>query len=173
MEDFFFNNPGIFRYPVIRNGRLEGEIALDGYFGKDIQCKYNEFAKEWFFYFIDGVEDFFQSIDVNKVCVLLDARYQDEFSKQLSELNIEVVFANSISQVGRDVEFIINMKFPDKIWRVLFDSEIPCESLYEITEAIVLKRTLAYLKENRIDYCILKDQIKSTIKNFLMKRIML
>lgn len=69
MEDFFFNNPGIFRYPVIRNGRLEGEIALDGYFGKDIQCKYNEFAKEWFFYFIDEVDDFFKSIDVNKVCV--------------------------------------------------------------------------------------------------------
>lgn len=152
MEDFFFNNPGIFRYPVIRNGRLEGEIALDGYFGKDIQCKYNEFAKEWFFYFIDEVDDFFKSIDVNKVCVLLDARYQDEFSKQLSGLYTEFVFVNSISQIGGDVEFIINMKFPDKIWRVLFDSEIPCESLYEITEAIVLKRTLAYLKESRIDY---------------------
>lgn len=167
MEDFFFDNPGTYRCPVIRNGRLEGEIALEGYFGKDIQCKYNEFAKDWFFYFIDEVEDFFKSIDVNKVCVLLDVRYQDEFSKQLSGLNIEFVFANSISQIGRDVEFIINLKFPDKIWRVLFDSEIPCESLYEITEAIVLKITLAYLGENRIDYLYFEGPNKKYYQEFL------
>lgn len=162
-EEFFRNHPDRYRYPVIKCGRLEGEYAIEGYDGKDIQCRYNEFAFQWFLYFISEFVDIIRGSSINKICILAEKRYWGGFADKLSGHNVFYCIVDSTDDIPDDVNYVLNMKYPEQLRKLISKSEIQGESLYEMTEGIVYSKMISYLRTQGIHYLYFEGPSKKKL----------
>lgn len=164
LDDFFFEHPDLFRCPVIKEGHLIGEYRINEYVGPNIQYKYNLFALKWFVAEIETIADFLRCEYIHHLCILAPQYYWEQLGASLSHLPANSTLIDDPKKIPEDTDYIINMEYPEPFRKMLPNGHIRGESLYEITEAAVLQKTITYLSESGIHFFCLEGPDKHSLK---------
>lgn len=158
INDYFLNNPDVFRKPIIQYNKIQGEYALSGYVGNSIIAKYNKYSIRWFVHFWQHISSYLKEQKIEKLLILCEKDDKETFLKLNGDFIIEV-HDQYCPELESDSEYVINALFDDKARQENGSEKKGC-NIYEITEAIVFKYTLAYLEKNKIQYVYAKGPDK-------------
>ena len=163
VEEYFLSHPTNSRLPDVLSGKLIGEYFLPYVAGEDVQCKYNKFAISWFVYYLNDIDEFLHQWNSKKIIFLVDNEYQETIRRVFYEQHMEYMIVDLPEKIPYDTDYVINMKYPEKLRKRLIHGEIQGCSLYELTEIVVFKKTIEYLQRNGIDYVYLEGPDKHSL----------
>lgn len=149
---YFSSNPNMTRCPVVAHNRLLGEYALTDYVGPNILCRYNSFAFVWFLKSIRFVDEYLLARHLNHVCILADKKYWKQLDEAVRNSKVGYVVTDDTSLIPLGCTYVIDMKYPEALRRLLPNGHIPGISMYELTEAAVFEETIHFLNDHRITY---------------------
>lgn len=160
LDDFFFNHPDMFRCPVIQNNKLVGEYYIVGYFGKNVICKYNDFATPLVFKYGKWVANFLNKIEIKNIVYLGEKQQWNEFLKAMDHYCGTIDTTDNPEDPKLLNGVVISSKYP-----VSMLQNIKGYSIYEIAEAAFFSFTMDYLEKRKIHYCFFDGPDKHKLSN--------